>query len=83
MAVEHHNLIHEFSEFRDLIHKLKMENHHFRRIFDEYHELTTEIENMENEVTPTSSLAEEKAKLRRVHLKDELFAMLKASAKKI
>lgn len=83
MTVEHHDLIHEFPEFRDLIHRLKVENHHFRRLFDEYHELTTEVEKMENEVMPVSTLEEEKAKLRRVHLKDELFAILKASTKKI
>ncbi len=83
MTVEHHDLIHEFPEFRDLIHRLKVENHHFRRLFDEYHELTTDVEKMENEVMPVSTLEEEKAKLRRVHLKDELFAILKASTKKI
>lgn len=83
MTVEHHDLIHEFPEFRDLIHRLKVENHHFRRLFDEYHELTTEVEKMENEIMPVSTLEEEKAKLRRVHLKDELFSILKASTKKI
>ncbi|MAM70324.1 MAG: GTP-binding protein [Gammaproteobacteria bacterium] len=83
MAVEHHNLIHEFPEFRELIHRLKTENHHFRRLFDEYHKLTDEIENMENEVKPASTLAEEKAKLRRVVLKDELYAILKGKAEKL
>jgi len=31
---------------------------------------------MENEVTPVSSMTEEEAKKRRLHLKDELYAML-------
>lgn len=76
MSVEHHDLHHEFPEMHDKIHDMKVSNHHFRRLFDEYHHLTKEIENMENEVTPVSSMTEEEAKVRRLHLKDELYAML-------
>ena len=79
MAVEHHDLAHEFPELKDQIHELKTSNNHFRRLFDEYHELTTEIEKMENEVTPATTEREEEAKLRRVHLKDELYQMLTAT----
>tara|TARA_R110000772_G_scaffold14417_11_gene41690 strand:- start:3914 stop:4162 length:249 start_codon:yes stop_codon:yes gene_type:complete len=81
MAVEHHDLLHEFPQYKNQIHDLKVNNHHFRRLFDEYHELTTNVEKMENEVTPVSTLTEEEAKMRRVHLKDELFNMLKEAAK--
>jgi uncharacterized protein YdcH (DUF465 family) len=76
MSVEHHDLHHEFPELNDKIHEMKTNNNHFRRLFDEYHELTTQVENMENEVTPVSSMTEEEAKKRRLHLKDELYAML-------
>lgn len=76
MSVEHHDLIHEFPELREKIHELKVSDRHFRRLFDEYHELTSAVENMENESTPVSTATEEEAKLRRVHLKDELYAML-------
>lgn len=76
MSVEHHDLVHDFPELRDKIHELKTTDNHFRRLFDEYHELTREIENMENEVTPASTQAEEEAKLKRVHLKDELYKLL-------
>lgn len=78
MTIEHHNLIHEFPELRDRIHELKTSDQHFRKLFDEYHELTTEIEKMENESTAVSTATEEKAKMRRVHLKDELYKMLTA-----
>ena len=78
MAVEHHDLIHEFPELKDRIHELKMSNAHFHKLFEEYHELTNEIENMENEVSPASTQAEEDAKVRRLHLKDELYRMLTA-----
>ena len=79
MPIEHHDLVHEFPELKDRIHELKMDDHHFRRLFDEYHELTRSIENMEKEVTPVATRTEEDAKLRRVHLKDELYRMLIAA----
>ncbi len=76
MTIEHHDLVHDFPELRDRIHELKVSNNHFRRLFDEYHELTGEIENMEAEVTAVTTQTEEAAKMRRVHLKDELYKML-------
>lgn len=78
MSVEHHDLIHDFPELRDRIHDLKVSDNHFRRLFDEYHELTRKVENMENEVTPASTQAEEELKIKRVHLKDELYRLLTA-----
>lgn len=79
MSVEHHDLVHEFPTMRDKIHEMKMNNAHFRKLFDQYHQLTREIENMENEVTPVASVTEEEAKLKRLHLKDELYRMLTAA----
>jgi len=76
MTIEHHDLVHDFPELRDRIHELKIGNNHFRRLFDEYHELTTEVENMEAEITAVATQTEEEAKMRRVHLKDELYKML-------
>lgn len=78
MTIEHHDLIHEFPQLRDRIHELKIGNKHFRKLFDEYHELTSDIENMESEATAVSTQTEEEAKMRRVHLKDELYKMLVA-----
>ena len=73
MAVAHHDLIHELPELKVRI------DPHFRRLFDEYHELTCDIEKMENEVTPVTSQTEKSAKVRRVHLKDELYRLLTAT----
>ena len=78
MTIEHHDLIHEFPALRDRIHELKISNKHFRKLFDEYHDLTSSIENMEAEVTVVATHTEEEAKMRRVHLKDELYKMLTA-----
>jgi uncharacterized protein len=79
MSVEHHDLIHELPELRERIHELKLNNAHFRCLFDEYHELTRSIEKMEDEVTPVSTRTEEDAKKRRLHLKDELYRLLTAA----
>ncbi len=38
MTLEHHELGHEFPEFKDEIHTLKMSNAHFKELFDEYHD---------------------------------------------
>jgi uncharacterized protein YdcH (DUF465 family) len=80
MSVEHHDLIHEFPELKIRIHEMKVGDTHFRRLFDEYHDLTRNIEKMEDEVTPVATRTEEDAKVRRVHLKDELYRMLTAAA---
>ena len=80
MSVEHHDLIHEFPQLKDRIHDLKVGDSHFRRLFEEYHELTRNIEKMEDEVTPVATHTEEQAKVRRVHLKDELYRLLTAAA---
>jgi uncharacterized protein YdcH (DUF465 family) len=80
MSVEHHDLVHEFPELKDRIHEMKVGDAHFRRLFDEYHELTRSIEKMEDEVTPVATTTEEGAKVRRLHLKDELYRMLMAAA---
>lgn len=76
MTIEHHDLHHEFPQLRDRIHELKVGDNHFRKLFDEYHELTSNIENMEKETMAVATHIEEEAKKRRLHLKDELYKML-------
>jgi len=78
MTIEHHDLIHEFPDLRDKIHELKSSDHHFRKLFDEYHELTTEIENMEKETITVTTETEEEAKKKRLFLKDQLYKILTA-----
>ena len=76
MTIEHHDLVHEFPELRDRIHELKISDSHFRKLFEEYHELTSNVEKMETEAMATATHVEEEAKVHRVHLKDELYKML-------
>ena len=78
MPIEKHDLIHELPEHRERIHELKMNNRHFAKIFDEYHEIDHEIHRIEEGIeTPSDDYVEE-LKKKRLHMKDELFSMLQA-----
>ena len=77
MLGEKHDLVHEFPEYKDTIHELKIHNTHFARLFDEYHAVEHEVRRMEegNE-TPSDDYLEARKKLR-LNLKDQLFEILK------
>jgi len=77
MQGEHHDLIHELPEYREKIHELKVSDHHFAKLFDEYHEVDHEVRRIEQEIETPSDEYTEELKKKRLHLKDELFAMLK------
>lgn len=77
MSVEHHDLHHEFPEFKDAIHQLKTSNNHFARLFDEYHVATAEVEKLEGKGIPVGDSAFEELKKKRLKLKDELYTLLR------
>lgn len=78
MTLEKHDLVHELPEYRDQIHDLKMNDRHFSKLFDQYHEVDHEVHRIEQGVeTPSDEYLEEKKK-ERLNLKDQLFTMLKA-----
>jgi len=76
MIGEKHDLVHELPEFKDKIHELKVSNAHFLKLFNEYHEVTKEVEKIEGGAENTSDEYLEEQKKKRLALKDELFAML-------
>ena len=78
MSVEHHDLVHELPEYREKIHALKLDNAHFAKLFDEYHVVTKEVENLENSGVPVSDVVFEGQKKKRAQLKDHLYAMIVA-----
>lgn len=78
MNVDHHDLHHEFPEYAEAIHGLKMSSKHFARLFDEYHALTSKIEVLEDNDSPVADIELEGMKKQRLKLKDELYAMIKA-----
>lgn len=76
MSVDHHDLVHDFPEHREKIHTMKMDNAHFAKLFDEYHVVTKEVENLENKGVPVSDVDFENQKKKRAQLKDQLYTML-------
>jgi len=76
MFGENHSLVAELPEYKDKIHDMKMNNAHFARLFDEYHEIDKEIQRFEQEIENPSDEVVEQHKKQRLRLKDELFAML-------
>ena len=71
-----HELAEEFPDQTDRIHDLKMSNAHFARLADEYHEVNRAIHRAETRVEPISDEAEQDLRRKRLHLKDEIAAML-------
>ena len=76
MFGEKHDLIHELPEHKDRIHELKVSNEHFKKLFDEYHELDHEVLRMEEGIETPSDEVLEELKKKRLSLKDQLYQMI-------
>jgi uncharacterized protein YdcH (DUF465 family) len=72
---EKHDLRHEFPQHEERIHELKIENNHFRKLFDDYHHVNKDIHRLESTETYTDDELNRLRK-RRLHLKDELLNMI-------
>lgn len=77
MRVEHHDLHHEFPEYDEAIHQLKMNDAHFARLFDEYHTLDRQIRKIEEGSDLDGGGFFGTLKKQRLALKDTLEHMLK------
>lgn len=78
--VEKHDLLHEFPEYRDQIHDLKMNDRHFAKLFEEYNDVEHEVHGIESGSEFVNDDYLEERKKQRLHLKDQLYQMLKANA---
>ena len=78
MQIEHHDLHHEFPEYLDSIHALKASSEPFGEMYDEYHQLTREVERLEEEDLPVDDFTIETMKKQRLLLKDQMYRMLVA-----
>lgn len=76
MTLEKHDLHHEFPEFHDAIHALKVSDAHFAALFDQYHQINREVQRIETGVENTSDAYLEQRKKERLHLKDTLYQQL-------
>ncbi len=77
MSIEKHDLHHEFPEYHDAIHALKVGDAHFAALFDQYHEVDHEVRRIETGIDNTSDAYLEQRKKERLHLKDMLFQRLR------
>lgn len=77
MQIEKHTLLKEFPDHHHTIRHLKMNDAHFGKLFDNYHEVEGEVHKLEQDNSPVEDEYLETLKKRRLKLKDELFAMIK------
>ena len=78
MPLEKHDLIHELPEYKDRIRELKMTNRRFATQFEKYHDTDHAVLRVAAGFENTSDEYLEELKKKRLALKDELFAMIKA-----
>lgn len=76
MSLEKHDLLHELPKSKQIIHDLKMNNKHFSRLFDQYHDVDHEVHRIESGAENSSDEYLETKKKERLHLKDQLYAMI-------
>lgn len=74
-----HELAAEFPAEVEKMHQLKLENAHFAKIFDEYHEVNRAVHRAESLVEPTDAAHENELRQQRARLKDEIWSLLSAA----
>jgi uncharacterized protein YdcH (DUF465 family) len=72
-----HELIEEFPDQIDLMHRLKAEDAHFARLFDEYHTINRAVHRAETNVEPTDDLNMTQMRKERLALKDQIADLLR------
>jgi len=76
MLGEHHSLAHEFPDHRERIHELKMADEHFHQLMEQYEEVNTHVERLEQEGEPVTDETLEELKKQRIQLKDAIYHRL-------
>jgi uncharacterized protein YdcH (DUF465 family) len=77
-----HDLAEDFPQHAARIHEMKVQDHHFARLYAEYDDLQHEIRNINAEIEPAGDERIEQLKGRRVHLKDEMYRLLEEDARR-
>lgn len=81
MLGESHDLFHEFPEYKNRIAELKAADAQFATLYDEYHTVNDEVERIELQIETPSDFYTETLKKKRLHLKDEIYAVLRAKSR--
>lgn len=80
MFGESHDLATEFPQLKERIHQLKTEDRHFARLFEEHDEVDAQLHRIEQGIEVHADEFVETLKLRRLHLKDEMYAIIRQVA---
>lgn len=75
--IQKHQLVQEFPEFETKINDLKVDDAHFKKLFDAYDELDHEIYRIETDSEPASDETLNHLRIERVKLMDEIYSFLK------
>jgi hypothetical protein len=73
-----HDLNSEFPEDRDVLHRLKLGNEHFRTLADRHHKLTQDIYRIEGGLEVASDERLEAMKKQRLGLLDDIAGQIRA-----
>lgn len=76
MELDHHPLVHEFPEHKDIIHHLKVEDSEFHDLMKRYDEIDKEIYRIEQDIEPASDEYLEIMKKKRMYYRDKLYSMM-------
>jgi uncharacterized protein YdcH (DUF465 family) len=71
-----HDLHAEFPDDGKILHRLKLEDAHFRKLADSHHEVNREIHRIETEIDPASDARLEDLKKQRLSLLDDVAALV-------
>ena len=66
-----------FPEHRELISRLKANDHHFAKLFDKHNALDQKVQNMESGTEPGTHAEIESLKKEKLLIKDQIYAILK------
>jgi uncharacterized protein YdcH (DUF465 family) len=82
MLSEHHDISHEFPEYRNMLDALRAGDANFDALVAKHDTLDDEIRNLEENQLPISDEEIEKMKFERAALKDRIYHALRAEAAK-
>jgi hypothetical protein len=71
-----YDLHHEFPEYYDRIRELKRCNRYFARLFEEYHDITSEVRRVDEGLENPTDAYLESLKKKRLLYKDRLYGMI-------
>ncbi len=75
-----HEIYEEFPAEAEKIQALKQSDPHFSQLVDDYHAVNLQVHRAEARLDVMDEDAEHELRLRRVHMKDEIFRLLHAAA---